>query len=208
MKVTVPWQYWIADVRKGEDAEELFFDHKAQGLNWKTIRSLKRAGLFEKMILAMHVQDQLKKGGRLCYLTDENVDTLWNECDPKRLRAAGEHIPATKESITLYRGLSGLTRDITGASWTDTLGIACRFAIRFHQGRVVDTLGHDPAVYTVTVKVANVLAYLNRTKGEREFLFRAQEAEVARLPFDYGEICWSVDGWGWDEHWRMRRRAR
>lgn len=95
------------------------------------------------------------------------LSILVGRADPARLRAAGDPLPGPGP-FTVFRGVAGRGRSrmVRGISWTLSLSVAAWFANRWARP--------DPAVYSMTVESAQVLAYVH--EGGRE------EAEVLIMP--------------------------
>lgn len=122
---------------------------------------LKDRGLYEKALLRSYRSTLTNHAGW-------SLDALrffFEIADIEKLRLAGDPIP-TRESFTLYRGVSGVgrARRVNGISWTESPNIAAWFAKRF---------AHlpDPAVFTVTVPRDSVMACTNG-RNEKEYLLK------------------------------------
>ena len=102
---------------------------------------------------------------------------IFDQEDRKKLRAAGQKLPSPGP-FTLYRGVAGNgpKRRIAGLSWTDSLDIACWFALRLSH------LKH-PAVYTACVPTRRIYCFTN-TRGEREFICAPTRWKRVRLSLE------------------------
>ena len=124
------------------------------------IRALRAAGVYEQAVL-----DALN-GVRVNFSGMRWLPgLLLHFADPVRLRAAGAPLPGPGP-FTVYRGVAGrgAARWVRGLFWTGSIERARWFAQRFAE------LG-DPAVFTVTVTEAEVLAHV-KCRDEDEYLVR------------------------------------
>jgi hypothetical protein len=109
---------------------------------------------------------------------NREIAGLFACADRQRLRAAGDPLPGPGPFV-LFRGVAGRgrARRIRGFSWTASAERALWFADRAALFGLA-----DPAVYTVTVKESDVLAYVN-DREEQEFLVRVPaSAAPVRVP--------------------------
>ena len=129
------------------------------------LRPLKERGIYEQSLLTAFTCCKANHHE----WSDDWMDLLFGHADPTRLREAGEPLPGTGPFV-LYRGVSGTgrARRLRGYSWTDSLDIACWFAIRF-------PWLSSPAVLKATVPAERVLAYVS-DRGEQEFLCKPRKS--------------------------------
>jgi hypothetical protein len=94
------------------------------------------------------------------------VRSLFDQCDPQRLRDAGDLLP-DGDRFVVYRGVAGEEpfRKENGWSWTGTLEVASFFAQR-PAGEMEESLA-DPAVLKAVLRREEILVY---TFWEDEFL--------------------------------------
>lgn len=165
-------------------------------------RSLKWHGLYERYLLRTWKEAQYD------IPVDETVEYL-RSCNRDRLRVAGEPIPVTGKTVTLYRGISG-DGIAKGVSWTDDLNIACVFAMHYSSSgywRSEETRrwSENPRVYTVTVPLKDVRCYTNR-RGEREYLLDPTNLVPDLVQFKGEEMLIRKLTWNWDDYFILRER--
>jgi len=165
-------------------------------------RSLKWHGLYELYLLRTWEEAQYE------ITVDEMIGYL-KSCNRKRLRAAGEPIPAKGKTVTLYRGVSG-DGIAKGVSWTADLNIACVFAMHYsssgyQRNEETRRWSANPSVYTVTVPVKDVLCYTNR-RGEREYLLDPTNLTPELIPLEEREMHTRKMTWNWNDHFILQER--
>jgi hypothetical protein len=127
-------------------------------LVWMNRKALRDRGLYEEALLLAFTT--AKANNRRWPM--RALASMFAFADRDKLRAVGDPLP--KSPYTLYRGVAGLgpSRRVRGYSWTGSLERAEWFASRFSPPL------HDPAVYAVTVREADILAYVG--DSEQEFI--------------------------------------
>jgi hypothetical protein len=132
------------------------------------LHALQRQGIYEAALLFAFTGTRTNHSN----WSDGVLGSLFALADKAKLRAAGEQIP--RESVVVYRGISGYgpRRRKRGWSWTDSLDVACWFALRFNLA--------NPAVLSATVQPAEILARVNDGR-EREFVVRPTTVTTLRL---------------------------
>jgi hypothetical protein len=146
-------------LEKGDVIGFLGCTDNAYGLKlvFMNIGPLRTRGLYETALVnaftAVSTNHSIWRRDTLAY--------MFSVADRERLRQAGDPLP--KPPYTVYRGVAGRgrARRVCGYSWTRSLERAKWFANRFSF--------HDPAVYSVTVDEADILAYIN-DRNEQEFI--------------------------------------
>jgi hypothetical protein len=130
-------------------------------LVWRNVALLRERGVYEPALLDAFTAT--RTNNHRCPLRDLRL--LFDLADRARLRAAGDPLPGPGP-FSVYRGVSGrgATRRVRGFSWTASLERASWFANRY-RGLSLP----DPAVFRVTVRDEDVLAYTNG-RLEQEFL--------------------------------------
>jgi|HubBroStandDraft_6_1064221.scaffolds.fasta_scaffold168188_2 hypothetical protein len=116
---------------------------------------LRKAGIYERVLLDVFV------GSPTNELPLSKISGLLARANRRKLRAAGNPLPSRHGPFLLYRGVAGAPprRRVRGFSWTDSIESAKRFATRIPNLR-------DPAVYSVRVEAADVLAYVGGEEAE------------------------------------------
>lgn len=95
---------------------------------------------------------------------------------------------APDAKVTVYRGVSGVGkfRRIRGMSWTDSLDVACWFAVRdVSDWSSARDVNDDPAVYTAKVPMSSVYCYTDE-RGEQEYIVRPKRPQ--RMDISIEEI--------------------
>jgi hypothetical protein len=153
---------------KGEAAEFVSLVSNESGLQLVLMNAyvLEDRGMYEDALLeAWYAPAVNTRGVPLRYL-----EFLFSRANRERLLAAGDRVPGLGP-FQLFRGVagSGRARRVRGLSWTDSYERAFWFASRFTSLR-------DPAVFQIHVELPHIFAYLNRRKGEQEFIVDLPEA--------------------------------
>ncbi len=143
-------------------------NHNALTLVYDNLKPLRRKGIYEEALVSAFTSTRTNHNR----WNENELAFLFRCADREKMRNAGSPIPS--EPVILYRGISGhgRARRILGWSWTNSLEIACWFAVRFN-------LAH-PAVLTATVAGGEVLCCVN-DRDESEFICRPTSLKQLNL---------------------------
>jgi len=153
------------------------------------VRGLIERGMYETALLGA-----LTSGTVNHALIDRRViDFLLSKVNREKFRACGspyEHV----RPFTIYRGVSrgrGTARRVRGWSWTDSLDIACWFAMSDEtiydvtDTGVVAATDINRAVYSATVSPEDIYCFSNK-RNEQEYIVKPKQ--VKNLGIDVGEM--------------------
>jgi hypothetical protein len=123
---------------------------------------LQRLGIYERALLSAFISARVNHHR----WPTRDLRSLFESTDRRRLRKAGDPLPG-RGPFTLYRGVAGrgAARRVRGLSWTASPERAYFFAHRF----AATSFCPNPAVFRVTVRDKDILAYSNE-RGEEEFI--------------------------------------
>jgi len=133
--------------------------------------ALKQRGMFEAALIEGYIG--CKTNHRRWSLSV--IQFLFDQCDRDKLRAIGAPLPGPGP-FTVYRGVyrNGRERQVHSFSWTGTLDVACRFALR---GTCENP---TPAVYRATVTADEVYCYCTE-RLEDEFVCRPKRVSKINM---------------------------
>jgi hypothetical protein len=155
---------------KDGDADTLVGLARSDALSFvaDNICTLKARGIYERALVTAFTTTRTNHS----HLTDRALSNLFGQADRKKLREAGDAIP--RKRLTLYRGVAGVgrRRRLRGYSRTNSLQVACWFALRF-------SMPH-PAVLTATVRAHEILC-CKEDRSEREFIICPSQFERMKL---------------------------
>jgi hypothetical protein len=129
----------------------------ALALIYDNVFALKHRGIYEAALVRAFTGTRVNHSD----WPDSRITFLFQQAEKKKMREAGGTIPDA--AVKIYRGISGhgRRRRLKGYSWTDSLKVACWFAIRWELP--------NPAVLTATVQPDEILCCVN-DRQEREFI--------------------------------------
>lgn len=138
---------------------------------------LKRKGMLEAALIEAYVGTKVNTS----HLLLRKIESLFLDCDRPRLRALGDALPGPG-AFQVYRGVAGDRdkRRARGYSWTDSLEIACWFAVTS-----ATFSGREPAIYTASLPDSEVLFFTDG-RQEREFVGRPRTCRL--LPMSKEQI--------------------
>lgn len=169
---------WAIEGFEKRDVDAMLFgfgNHQRLAFVFDNAKLLLDAGMYEKALLDAFTGCRVNHGN----WNDDVIAFLFAMADLTKLQACGDPLP-DGDSFEVYRGVSGRgrRRRIRGYSWTNSLDVACWFALRFQELK----LAH-PAIYTATVSRADVLAYDNG-RNEQEFITRPMKPIRMKISLD------------------------
>lgn len=191
----IPWAQRDAAVRALEAGHFHTFFNSAGSeysipLLWLNAVHFCRLGLFEPALLYAFTATRTNKYG-----LEEELCTMFNWADRKRLRDAGQPLPGAGP-FTLHRGVAGKGWwRAYGYSWTPSLESAKWFAER---AEACFNLC-EPAVYRILAQEDDVLAYVNDGQQE-EFIVHPANVGKPQL------VCTGDYGTWTDAAPRQKRR--
>lgn len=94
---------------------------------------------------------------------------LFRAFEGSELRACGDPLPSSAETVEVYRGVAGKgrARRVRGVSWTLSREVAAWFALHAHAKYGLT----DPDVYVADVNIKDVWLYTEEN-GEQEVIMR------------------------------------